>query len=187
MKTIQECLRDNPVIAAVNCDEGLEAALESECDVVFLLQSSVMTIAPHVKRVKEGGKLALAHVDLIEGFSSREVVVDALISMCAPDGIISTRPPLLRRAHQFGLITVQRVFAIDSKSITNLKTLAETGKPDFIEIMPGLIPRVLRAAVAMTGIPVIAGGLIEEKAEVIEALNAGAIAVSTTHQSVWQM
>jgi glycerol uptake operon antiterminator len=82
---------------------------------------------------------------------------------------------------------VQRVFAIDSKSIANLKNLSETGKPDFIEIMPGLIPRVLRAAVELTGIPIIAGGLIEEKNEVIAALDAGAVAVSTTHQGVWSM
>lgn len=187
MKTIIECLRDNPVIAAVNSDEGLEAALESDCEVVFLLQCSVVTVAPQVERVKAAGKKALAHIDLIDGFASREVVVDALRAMCAPDGVISTKPPLLRRAHQLGLTTVQRVFAIDSKSIANLKTLSETGRPDFIEIMPGLIPRVLRAARELTGIPVIAGGLIEEKSEVIAALDAGAVAVSTTRQSVWTM
>ena len=187
MKTIHECLQINPVIAAVNSDEGLEMALTSDCEVVFLLQGSVMTIAPQVERVKVGGKRVLVHIDLIEGFSGREVVVDALFALCAPDGVISTRPPLLRRAHQLGLVTVQRVFAIDSKSIMNLKTLVETGKPDFIEIMPGLIPRVLRAATAITGIPVIAGGLIEEKAEVIAALDAGAVAVSTTHHGVWRM
>lgn len=187
MKSIIECLRDNPVIAAVNSDEGLEAALESDCEVVFILQSSVVTIAPQVERVKASGRKALAHLDLIDGFAGREVVVDALRAMCAPDGVISTRPPLLRRAHQLGLTTVQRVFAIDSKSIANLKNLSETGKPDFIEIMPGLIPRVLRAARELTGIPIIAGGLIEEKNEVIAALDAGAVAVSTTCQGVWRM
>lgn len=116
MKTIRECLRDNPVIAAVNCDEGLDAALASDCEVVFLLQGTVMTIAPQVAYVKAAGKRALVHIDLIDGFSGREVVVDALHALCAPDGVISTRPPLLRRAHQLGLVTVQRVFAIDSKS-----------------------------------------------------------------------
>ena len=187
MKSMIECLRDNPVIAAVNSDEGLEAALESDCEVVFILQSSVITIASQVERIKASGKKALAHIDLIDGFASREVAVDALRAMCAPDGVISTKPPILRRAHQLGLTTVQRVFAIDSKSIAGLRNLSETGKPDFIEIMPGLIPRVLHAAHELTDIPVIAGGLIEEKSEVIEALAAGAVAVSTTHQGVWQM
>jgi len=187
MKTIIECLRDNPVIAAVNSDEGLEAALNSDCEVVFLLQGSVLTIAPQVERVKASGRRALVHIDLIDGFANRDVVIDALKRLCAPDGVISTRPPLLRRAHQLGLTTVQRVFAIDSKSVANLRNLSETGGPDFIEIMPGLMPRVLRAVRESTGIPVIAGGLIEEKSEVIAALDAGAVAVSTTHQGVWSM
>jgi glycerol uptake operon antiterminator len=187
MKSILECLHESPVIAAVNSEEGLAVALRSDCDVVFLLQGSVMNIESQVRRVKSAQKYALVHVDLIEGFSGREVVIDALRAMCAPDGIISTRPPLLRRAHQLGLVTVQRIFAIDSKSVTNFKSFVETGRPDFLEIMPGLIPRVLRTAVEVTGIPVIAGGLIEEKAEVIAALEAGAIAVSTTHQGVWRM
>jgi glycerol-3-phosphate responsive antiterminator len=187
MKTIIECLRDSPIIAAVNSEEGLEAALACDCEVVFLLLGSVVTIASQVERVKDSGKRALVHIDLIDGFSSREVVIDALRALCAPDGVISTKPPLLRRAHQLGFTTVQRVFAIDSKSVANLKNLSETGKPDFIEIMPGLIPRVLRSARELTGIPEIAGGLIEEKAEVIAALDAGAVAVSTTHQGVWSM
>jgi glycerol uptake operon antiterminator len=187
MKTIIECLRDNPVIAAVNSEEGLEAALACESEVVFLLIGSVITVPTQVARLKAAGKRVFVHIDLIDGFSSRDVVIDALCAMCTPDGVISTRPPLLRRAHQLGLTTVQRVFAIDSKSVANLKNLSETGRPDFIEIMPGLIPRVLHAAQESTGIPIIAGGLIQEKNEVIEALAAGAVAVSTTHQGVWQM
>ena len=35
--------------------------------------------------------------------------------------------------------------------------------------------------------PVIAGGLISDKEDVIEALDAGAISVSTTNQDVWFM
>ncbi len=179
MKTIIECLRDNPVIAAVNSDEGLEAALRSECEVVFILQSSVVTIAPQVERVKASGRKALAHIDLIDGFASREVVVDALRAMCAPDGVISTRPPLLRRAHQLGLTTVQRVFAIDSKSVANLKNLSETGGPTSSRSCrphPAGAPR--RAGAARH--PGDRRWADREKSEVIEALAAGAVAVSTT-------
>ncbi len=53
--------------------------------------------------------------------------------------------------------------------------------------MPGLIPRVLRAARELTGIPVIAGGLIEEKSEVIEAACRGRGGRVHHHQGVWSM
>ena len=39
----------------------------------------------------------------------------------------------------------------------------------------------------MTGLPVLAGGLITEKQEVIQALDAGALAISSTAPAVWQM
>ena len=36
-------------------------------------------------------------------------------------------------------------------------------------------------------VPVIAGGLIADKEDVIQALDAGAVAISTTNESVWNM
>ena len=36
-------------------------------------------------------------------------------------------------------------------------------------------------------VPIIAGGLISEKEDVINALDAGAIAISSTNQQVWNM
>lgn len=53
-----------------------------------------------------------------------------------------------------------------------------------MEIMPGTVDKVL-AAFAATGIPVIAGGLIETKAEITTALSSGAVAVSTGKKELW--
>jgi len=39
----------------------------------------------------------------------------------------------------------------------------------------------------MTKVPIIAGGLISEKEDVVAALSAGAISVSTTNVNVWKM
>ena len=36
-------------------------------------------------------------------------------------------------------------------------------------------------------VPIIAGGLIVDKEDVMEALDAGAMAVSTTNHQVWKM
>ena len=49
--------------------------------------------------------------------------------------------------------------------------------------MPGIIRKVR----ALTGLPVLAGGLITEKQEVLQALDAGALAISSTAPAVWQM
>ena len=39
----------------------------------------------------------------------------------------------------------------------------------------------------LTGLPILTGGLITEKKEVMQALEAGALAISSTAPAVWQM
>ena len=58
---------------------------------------------------------------------------------------------------------------------------------DAIDILPGLMPTIIRKVRILTGLPVLAGGLITEKQEVLQALDAGALAISSTAQEVWQM
>ena len=178
---------DCPVIAAVKDETGLAAALKSECEVIFLLFGSVVNIPDLVKRVRDAGKLAVVHIDLIDGLSQREVAVDGLASVCQPDGIISTRPTLVRRARHLGLVTVQRAFILDSLALANLPAQLAVGKPDFIEILPGIMPRIITEITQSTTTPVIAGGLIKYKDEVMAAMRAGAAAVSTTCPAVWEM
>lgn len=180
-------LLDCPVIAAVKDEAGLEQALRSECEVVFLLFGTIVSVSSLVERVRRSGKLAIVHIDLVEGLAAREVAVDALQALCTPDGIISTRPALIRRARHLGLLTVQRAFILDSLSLDNLPAQLNVGKPDFIEILPGIMPRVIGELAQKTRTPIIAGGLVKYKDEVMAAIRAGAAAVSTSSPSVWEM
>lgn len=190
MDTLEEKrarLLDCPVIAAVKDETGLEQALHSECEVVFLLFGTIVSVPTLVEKVRRSGKLAIVHIDLVEGLASREVAVDALQSLCNPDGIISTRPALIRRARHLGLLTVQRAFILDSLSLDNLPAQLNVGKPDFIEILPGIMPRVIGELAQRTRTPIIAGGLVKYKDEVMAAIRAGAAAVSTSSPTVWEM
>ena len=110
MHPLAETLLDEPVIAAVKTDESLTAALASPCSAVFLLASTLLTVDGLVHRIHDAGKLAVVHIDLVDGLSSREIAVDSLNALCHPDGIISTRPTLIRRARHRGLLTVQRAY-----------------------------------------------------------------------------
>lgn len=58
---------------------------------------------------------------------------------------------------------------------------------DLIEVLPGLMPKVIHRVAATCGKPIIAGGLVTEKADVVNALEAGALAVSSTNPGVWKM
>ena len=100
--------------------------------------------------------------------------MNSLIALCHPDGIISTHPSLIRRARHQGLLTIQRAFILDSLSLNNLSGQLEQGKPDFVEILPGIMPRVITEISTRTRVPVIAGGLLRDKADVMAAMRAGA-------------
>ena len=91
MHPLAETLLDEPVIAAVKTDDALTAALASPCSTVFLLASTLLNVGELVRRIHAAGKLAVVHIDLVDGLSAREVAVNSLIALCHPDGIISTQ------------------------------------------------------------------------------------------------
>ena len=140
MHPLAETLLDEPVIAAVKTDDALTA-----CSTVFLLASTLLNVGELVRRIHAAGKLAVVHIDLVDGLSAREVAVNSLIALCHPDGIISTHPSLIRRARHQGLLTIQRAFILDSLSLNNLSGQLEQGKPDFVEILPGIITGMIMA------------------------------------------
>jgi len=182
-----EQIQINPVIAAVGNEEELSAALESDCRVVFLLMGNVLDIGQLTRRVHESGKLCVIHLDLIEGFSSKEIAVDAIQKETGAEGIISTRGALIKRAKQIGMAAVQRGFMLDSRSLNSFEQQIAQSKPDFVEILPGLLPKVIASLKERVSVPIIAGGFIHEKEDVIAALQAGALAVSASSPKIWSV
>lgn len=54
-----------------------------------------------------------------------------------------------------------------------------------MEILPGLMPKIIRKIEKTIKIPIITGGLIEDKEDIINALAGGAIGISTTNSKLW--
>ena len=172
-------LERTPVIPAVKEPETLDLALAHDGAAVFLLCGDILNIAGLVDRVHRAGKQAVVHGDLVAGLAPREIAVDYLRS-CGADGIISTRPHIIRR-------TVLRVFAIDSKAVSNLGKETGMGMPDLIEVLPGTIYRVIARLSRELPVPLIAGGLLADKADVTAALSAGALCVSASDPQLWDL
>lgn len=180
---VEEC----PVIAAIKDESGLQRCLQTDIGIVFVLYGDICSIAGIVERLKEAGKTAMVHIDLISGLGSKEVAVDYVREYTRADGIISTKPVLIKRAHELGLYTIQRFFVLDSMAIDNIQKQTDAHTTDLIEILPGVMPKVIRKICGMISIPIIAGGLISDREDVLSALDAGAVAVSTTKCEVWEL
>lgn len=179
-----ECMERSPIIAAVR-QEQWTAAIQSPVEVIFHLRAGIMTVGECIKQAHDAGKKMLVHIDLAEGIGKDRYAVEYLMQ-CGVDGIISTRAGLIRQARELGVPAVQRFFALDSQGLDSISDMIEGYPPDLIEIMPGTMNKVIERF-SGGAIPVIAGGLIETKAEVTGALGAGATAVSTGRRELWYL
>lgn len=179
-----DCLACNPVIAAISND-GWDKALRSPVQVVFYLSADLLTVKERVEQAHINGKYILIHMDLAEGIGKDRTGIRYL-AQCGVDGIISTKAQLIRYAKEQGLLTVQRFFALDSKGMESIDEILRNSNPHLMEIMPGVIGKAIRK---FSGgqIPVIAGGLIQTKSEVTEAISCGATAVSTGREELWYL
>ena len=186
-----EMIEAAPVIAAVKDDEGLEICMTSEVEAVFILFGDICTIADIVARVKDAGKIAMVHMDLVTGLSPQDVSIDFIRKYTRADGIITTKANLITHAREIGLVTVLRYFVIDSLALFSIERRSRENRdsqPDMIEILPGIIvPKMVRKICSMSKVPVLCGGLIQEKEDVMNALANGAAAISTTCPEVWFM
>ena len=182
---IRDLFEISPIITAVKDEQGLEKALKTESPVVFLLFGNICNITGLVDQVKNSGKIAIVHVDLIQGLISKEVAVDFIHQNTRADGIISTKAPLVRHAMDLGMIGGQRTFLIDSMALETTKKQLLTFQPDFMELMPGVMPKILKTVRGYTEIPLVAGGLISDKKDILAAFDAGVDAVSTTREELW--
>ena len=178
------CLEDNPVVAAVGDDKWADA-LKAPVQVLFYLSANLLTVAERIRQAHEAGRYVLVHLDLAEGIG-RDRTGIAYLAQAGADGVISTRAQMIQMAKEQGLLTVQRFFLLDSKGLDSIDDMLHHTKPDFMELMPGVIGKSIRRF-GKGSIPVIAGGLIETKAELTDALGCGATAVSTGKKELWYL
>ncbi|SKA91249.1 glycerol uptake operon antiterminator [Caloramator quimbayensis] len=184
MRSIVEIIEESPIIAAVRDVKELEGAIESRAGIIFMLCGSILNMNQIIKRIKNKDKYVFIHIDLVEGLGRDSAAVEFLKGVGA-DGIITTRPSLIKDAKSCGMYAIQRLFMVDSRSLeTGIKSILDE-RPNAVEIMPAATSKIIKKIHEKINIPVIAGGLVLEKSDVINALSNGAVAVSTSQNFLW--
>ncbi|MFZ3578944.1 glycerol-3-phosphate responsive antiterminator [Virgibacillus sp. DJP39] len=184
---IRQALEENPIIASVKDKKGLEEAVNTDCNIIFILNSDIINIASVVNKVKDHNKLAFVHVDLLEGTSNKEISLQFLKENTNADGIISTKAQMVHAARNYGFYTIHRFFLVDSMSFRSIDKQIANSNPHFIEILPGGMSKAIGWVKDKIDTPIIASGLVCDKEDVVTALQAGAVAISSTNNDVWYM
>lgn len=177
---------NKPIAAAIRTEKDFSTALRSDVDMIFLLHSNIMTVNQYIKEIHSAGKKAFIHVDFAEGIGKDRYGLEFLAKQ-GVDGILTTRTNIVKAAKEYGLITVQRFFIVDSHSLGTSVESIKISKPDIIEIMPGVVTKKIKEFADKANVPIIAGGLVETVEEVRAALEAGATVVSTGEAELWSM
>jgi glycerol uptake operon antiterminator len=173
------------ILPAIKQMKELEKLLPTSLEYLVLLGGRLGHLKPMVELAQQYQKKVLLHADLIDGLKNDEYAAEFLCQQIRPAGLISTRTVVIQRTKQSGLLSIQRLFLIDSGAMDKSIELAEKSKPDYIELLPGIAPHLIAEVRERTAIPVIAGGLIRSEQEVGEALQAGAVAITTSRQELW--
>ncbi|GMA61248.1 hypothetical protein GCM10025859_16880 [Alicyclobacillus fastidiosus] len=130
-------------------------------------------------------KKLLLHADLIQGLKHDEAAAQFLCQMVRPAGLISTHSTVIATAKKNRVLGIQRVFLIDSHSLETSYRVLASSKPDYIEVLPGVLPDVIREVKHGTKLPILAGGFIRTPEEIRSILESGATAVTTSHRDLW--
>ncbi|MDV4150676.1 glycerol-3-phosphate responsive antiterminator [Clostridium sp. AL.422] len=186
MNSFREILEGNPVVAAVKDIDDLESALQSDIKVIFVLFGNILNIKEISEKISSSKKIGILHIDLVEGLSSNEYALKFLKETTRFKGIISIKPQVLRNAKKLGFIVIQRIFMIDSLSKENMKNHL-VKECDAVEILPGLLFKIIKEISITLDKPLISGGLISDKEDVVETLKSGATCISTTKKDIWYM
>ncbi|WP_088104407.1 glycerol-3-phosphate responsive antiterminator [Halalkalibacter urbisdiaboli] len=178
--------KNQQVLPAFREWKQLEAFLKSDYEYGVLLDSTLGQLRSIVEAIKKAEKKVILHVDLINGLKPNEHAVEFLCQEMKPAGIISTRAGAVQAAKKKKVDAIQRVFLLDSSAIETTYKLVPKVQPDYIELLPGVIPSLIKQVKQKTGVPILVGGLIDDEQAIINALQAGATAITTTNTALWK-
>ncbi|MBO8177175.1 MAG: glycerol-3-phosphate responsive antiterminator [Bacillus sp. (in: Bacteria)] len=174
------------ILPAVRSMKDFDLLLRTNYTYGVFLDMHVGMVKSVFQYAKQANKQMFLHMDLIHGLKSDEYATEYVCQEIKPYGIISTKGNVIIKAKQKGVYAIQRAFIIDSSAMEKSIKLVQKTEPHFIEVLPGVVPKVVQKLKQETGIDIIAGGLIETVEEVDAILQAGACAITTSNVDLWK-
>lgn len=185
MNDFYERINKNSIIATVHDLDKLDNALDSKCEIIFLLTGNIFNLKEISNRVHLKNKGLYIDVDSIDGFSKDTWGLEYIIKNICPDGILTSKQNLVKLSKDMGVFTIQRLFVSDSYSLNKILNSLKVDRPHAVEVLPGIMPNIMKNIIDSTKISLIASGLIRDKKDIDLSFKAGAIAIATSKEEMW--
>jgi glycerol uptake operon antiterminator len=176
--------KNQRVIPAISTHQALKKFIKSNHEFGIVMNFQLAQLKDIVDVMKKANKKVLIHLELMKGIANDEYGAIYLIQELRVDGIITTKPKVIECCKKRGVIGILRFFLKDTLSLNQSIDLVQKVQPDLLEVLPA-IPKSLELLKGRIGSPIMLGGLIQSKAQVIECIESGALAVTTSHEPLW--
>lgn len=169
------------IIPVISDMKALQKFLKHQEEWCVLMDFHINLVEDVLETLHAHQKKALVHMDLIKGIQNDKFGVQFLCQKYHADGIISTKPGPIEYAKKNHCVSVLRVFLIDSRSLEKGSMLAQELQPDYVEVLPAIVPFAVEAMQRHCSVPVIGGGLIRNAQDIRQCKEQGMVAVTTSN------
>lgn len=177
---------NQPVIPAVRSVKDFEDLMHWQFPYLILLDSHIGQLHGLLQLARRHGKKVILHADLVQGLKNDEYGAQFLCQFIKPDGLISTHHTVVTTARKRGILAIQRIFLLDSHSLETSYRILQSSQPDYLEVLPGVLPDVIQEIRERTHLPILAGGFIRTIGDIETILQAGATAITTSSRELWR-
>jgi len=163
------------------------ALASSQVNVLFLRHCNLFELTSLLDQADRQGKAMYVNIDHIDGIHPDAAGLRFLAETCHVLGVTSTHPKTLALAKEFGLETIQRIFAADSSGLEMALESIDTRCVDLLDFSPALaIPYVIPFLDTPLPLPFVAFGLVQTAQQARDVLRSGAIGVAVNRPELWQ-
>lgn len=177
----------NRVVPVVETRVQFVQALEvSQVRAMLLRHCNLFEFTALLESAHRCGCSVYVNVDHIDGIHADAAGLRYIAERLHVTGIMSNHPKVLSTGKQFGLETIQRIFAVDSTGLEMALESVDTAFVDILDFSPALVvPYVIPQLQSSFPLPFMASGLLYTAEQLQAVLHTGVHAVAVTRPELW--
>ncbi len=179
-------LTRHPVIATIYGVEQIDEFIDSAAEVGIVANVDLRKLHRVAAALTKAGKYVIVNIDSCDGLSQDKGGVEYLADI-GVTSLVSTRVATIQRGNRAGLVTMQKVFVTDRSTWPRSLNALQQSDPNLVQLMPAAMLARLSQQDRKALPPIVASGFVCNEADAREALKHGALAISTSDSTMWNM
>ena len=177
----------NRVVPVIETRVQFVQALEiSQVRALLLRHCNLFEFAALLESAHRCGCSVYVNVDHIDGIHADAAGLRYIAERLHITGITSNHPKVLSIGKQFGLETIQRIFAVDSTGLEMALESVDISYVDMLDFSPALVvPYIIPQLKSSFPLPFMASGLLYTAEQLQAVLHTGVRAIAVTRPELW--